>query len=84
MNIILVGATGYWGSKILLKLKKEKHNILCVMRNSKLLNNNYIYLADNFSYKLNLFNHDLIIYTACVYKIIIIIEIFLIPIFYFI
>lgn len=69
MNIILVGATGYLGSKILSKLEKEEHNILCVIRSHNSLNRNCVYLGDkDFFYKLNLFNSDLVIYTACTYE----------------
>lgn len=70
MNIILVGSSGYLGSKLLKKLQKENHNILCVTRNANLFNKkNYVYIYDEYFFdKLNLFNPDLFIYTACVYE----------------
>ena len=70
MNIILIGSTGYLGSKLLKKLEEEKHNILCTIRNHSFLNKkNYVYVDDqHFFNKLNIFNSDLLIYTACVYE----------------
>ncbi|WP_157147172.1 NAD-dependent epimerase/dehydratase family protein [Brachyspira pilosicoli] len=70
MNIILVGSTGYLGSQLLEKLHKENHNILCVTRNNRFFNTkNCVHINDDYFFdKLNLFNSDLFIYTACVYE----------------
>lgn len=68
MNIILVGATGYLGGKLLNKLLEDKNNnILSLIRNPNNINN-YILINDKKLYeKINIFNPDILIYTSCVY-----------------
>lgn len=70
MNILLVGVSGYLGNKLLNKLQEYNYNILSLIRNSKpSYIKNYIYIDDKELYnKVNKFNVDLIIYTACSYE----------------
>ncbi|WP_288550702.1 NAD(P)-dependent oxidoreductase [uncultured Brachyspira sp.] len=68
MNIILVGATGYLGSKLLKNLLEDNNNnVLSLVRNPNNINN-YILINDPKLYeKINIFNPDMLIYTSCVY-----------------
>lgn len=68
MNIILVGATGYLGSKLLKNLLEDKKNsVLSLVRNPNNIKN-YILINDQKLYKkINIFNPDILIYTSCVY-----------------
>ena len=70
MNIILVGATGYLGNKLLTKFEKEKNNVLSLVRCYKTLNiKNFVCVEDkNCFCKLNEFQSDILIYTACAYE----------------
>ena len=69
MNIILVGGTGYLGNKLLKRLEKEKHNVLCITKKYDCSNiKNQIHINDkDLYYKINNFNTNLLIYTACTY-----------------
>ena len=68
MNIILVGATGYLGSKLLKKLSEDKNNnVLSLVRNPN-NTSNYVLIKDQKLYeKINIFKPDILIYTSCVY-----------------
>lgn len=70
MNIILIGSTGYLGNKLLNVLENENNNILNIIRNNNIQNiKNYIDISDeNFYTKINRFNPDILIYTACSYE----------------
>ena len=75
MNIILVGASGYLGNKLLVDMKNKGNNILCLIRKTTDINkinkytNLYLYAEDNdFIEKLNNFKADILIYSACIYE----------------
>ena len=75
MNIILVGASGYLGNKLLIDLKNKGNNILCLIRKTTDINkinqytDLYLYLEDkDFIEKLNNFKTDALIYSACIYE----------------
>ena len=75
MNIILVGASGYLGNKLLIDMKNKGNKILCPIRKTTDINkinqytNLYLYLEDkDFIEKLNDFKADLLIYCACMYE----------------
>lgn len=75
MNIILVGASGYLGNKLLVDMKNKGNNILCLIRKTTDINkinqytNLYLYTEDNdFIEKLNNFKADILIYSACIYE----------------
>lgn len=75
MNIILVGASGYLGNKLLIDMKNKGNNILCLIRKTTDINkinqytNLYLYTENNdFIEKLNNFKADILIYSACIYE----------------
>lgn len=75
MNIILVGASGYLGNKLLIDMKNKGYNILCLIRKTTDINkinqytNLYLYVEDkDFIKKLNDFKSDILIYSACAYE----------------
>lgn len=75
MNIILVGASGYLGNKLLVDIKNKGDNILCLIRKTTDINkinqytNLYLYTEDNdFIEKINNFKADILIYSACIYE----------------
>ena len=75
MNIILVGASGYLGNKLLIDMKNKGNNILCLIRKTTDINkinqhtDLYLYIEDSdFIEKLNNFKTDALIYSACIYE----------------
>lgn len=70
MNIILTGSTGYLGNKLLNFLENDNNNTLSIIRNNNTQNiKNYIDISDsNFYTKINKFDPDILIYTACSYE----------------
>lgn len=75
MNIILVGGSGYLGNKLLIDMKKNGNNILCLIRKTTNINkinihtDLYSYIEDNeFINKLNNFKADVLVYSACIYE----------------
>ena len=75
MKIILVGASGYLGNKLLIDMKNKDNNILCLIRKTTDINkinkytNLYLHIEDkDFMAKLNDFKAYVLIYSACVYE----------------
>lgn len=75
MNIVLVGASGYLGNKLLKRLISQNNNVLCLIRkntNIKLIKGitkNYIHIEDdNFSNNINNFNPEVLIYCSSIYQ----------------